>query len=1019
MDVSAYQRVQEALQVHQIELEMQNDELHRAQVELEAARARYFDLYDLAPVGYVTVSEPGLILEANLTAATLLGVARGVLVEQPISRFIFQEDQDIYSRNRQQIFQTGEPRACEVRLLAMDGTQLWGLLDMTAAHGASGVPVCRVVLHDITKRKQAEELLRASEEQHRLLLRYLPVGVVVYTPDTAVVLGNEAATRLLGLSAEQMQGKVAGDPAWRFVREDGDPTSVAEHPVSRVVATGQPVQNLVLGIDHSPSGNRVWLLVNAFPQFDAARQLRRVVVTFIDLTARKQAEEDLRHAKAQTQQLLAMSELATARANDLAGQAELANTAKSEFLANMSHEIRTPMNGVIGMTGLLLDTELTTEQRRYAETARASGESLLSLINDILDFSKIEAGKLDLEALNFDLAAVLDDFAAVVALRVPEKGLEFICAAAPDVPTQLRGDPGRLRQVLLNLAGNAVKFTQKGEVAVRASLVTATDAQVVVRFAVRDTGLGIPADKQALLFHKFTQVDTSTTRQYGGTGLGLAISKQLAHLMGGEIGVTSVFGQGSEFWFTARFGRPAEPRPDSQQEAALQGARILVVDDNATNREVLTTQLCAWGGRAEEAPDGPTALQVLARAAAAGDPFQTAILDMQMPGMDGLTLGQGIRADATLKAMRLVMLTSSVRNDDRQQMTDLGVFACLTKPARKAELLQSLLASVPSAAPQAPLCPIQRQCRDGLRILVAEDNLTNQQVALGILKKLGLRADVVANGVEVLNSLATLPYDLVLMDVQMPGIDGLEATRQIRNQQSLVLNHQVPIIAMTARAMLGDRERCLAAGMNDYLTKPVSLQASAEALDKWLPQRSLESGARNAEPGQERERAAAGGCPSSRSSPNSPLIFDKAAIMTRLADDEEVVQVVIRVFLKDMPRQIEALMVALQAGDAAGAGSQAHVIKGAASNVGGDALRAVAFEMEEAGRAGDLETVAARLPEMEAQFVRLAEAMEREVNRRGPLLERLHDVCSDTFADRSFAVFDFEAGVATGFIETL
>jgi CheY-like chemotaxis protein/HPt (histidine-containing phosphotransfer) domain-containing protein len=273
-----------------------------------------------------------------------------------------------------------------------------------------------------------------------------------------------------------------------------------------------------------------------------------------------------------------------------------------------------------------------------------------------------------------------------------------------------------------------------------------------------------------------------------------------------------------------------------------------------------------------------------------------------------------------------------------------------------------------------------------LRILVAEDNLTNQQVALGILKKLGLRADVVANGVEVLNSLATLPYDLVLMDVQMPGIDGLEATRQIRNQQSLVLNHQVPIIAMTARAMLGDRERCLAAGMNDYLTKPVSLQASAEALDKWLPQRSLESGARNAEPGQERERAAAGGCPSSRSSSNSPLIFDKAAIMTRLADDEEVVQVVIRVFLKDMPRQIEALMVALQAGDAAGAGSQAHAIKGAASNVGGDALRAVAFEMEEAGRAGDLETVAARLPEMEAQFVRLAEAMEREVNRGGPLL---------------------------------
>ena len=688
------------------------------------------------------------------------------------------------------------------------------------------------------------------------------------------------------------------------------------------------------------------------------------------------------------------------------------------------------------MIGLLLDTALDEEQRRFAEIVHASGETLLTLINDILDFSKIEAGKLSLEALDFDLSALLEDFADVLALRAHAKGIEFICAAAPEVPAYLRGDPGRLRQVLLNLAGTALKFTKQGEVSVRASLVSATEAAVTVRFAIRDTGIGIPAAKQALLFQKFMQVDASTTRQYGGTGLGLAISKQLAELMGGEIGVTSVAGQGSEFWFTACFARPETARPETLSPVDLQGALILVVDDNATSREVLTTQLRTWGVRVATAPDGPSALQLLAQAVTDGDPFQTAILDMQMPGMDGATLGRAIKADATLQGIRLILLSSLGQPGENQSLVDSGFAVCLTKPVRKAELLRSLsqpaggsaaivgrvpsrgaggagtgdagsgdpayteraadvVGRVPSrgaggadAGDAGSGDPAYSRAGDGIgrvparggvvpvpapgcksfRILVAEDNITNQQVALAILKKLGLRADAVANGLEALHSLATIPYDLVLMDVQMPELDGFDATRQIRDPQSRVLDHQVPVIATTANAMKGDREKCLAAGMNDYVSKPVSPPALAESLGKWLSP----EGAAGRQPKAE---LAADEPPALRRPPPAPVVFDQAGMLSRLLEDAELVRLITQSFLQDLPRQIEALRGYLAAGEVADVERQCHTIKGASANVGGEALRAVAFELERLGQAGDLAAVQARLPELEAQFARLQQAM--------------------------------------------
>jgi two-component system sensor histidine kinase/response regulator len=748
---------------------------------------------------------------------------------------------------------------------------------------------------------------------------------------------NPAWTKTLGFPLEELMGL----PYLDFVHPDDREATIAEAQKIAGGAETISFENRYLCRD----GSYRWLQWNSSPMAD--QQLVYCVVR--DVTEKKRADAELKRAKE---------------------AADAANRAKGEFLANISHEIRTPMNAIIGMTELALDSRLTPEQREYLTVVKDSAESLLALINDILDFSKIEAGKLVLENVEFHLRDVLGDTMRTLGLRAHQKRLELACHVSADVPELLVGDPSRLRQVVVNLVGNAIKFTQHGEVVVHAEKEHESGEHIRLLFSVRDTGIGISPEKQALIFDAFAQADSSTTREFGGTGLGLTISAQILAMMDGRIWVESEQGKGSTFFFTAQFGRPGTPVAAPEPlEQGLENLSVLVVDDNATNRRILEEMLTNWRMKPAMAEGGAAALAAMERAAQQGKPFPLLLVDAHMPAMDGFMFVERVRDNPALGKPQILMLTSAGRPGDAARSRRLGIASYLIKPVKQSELLDAIVTALDTTKRgrlRRARPPKLAAHRRGLRVLLAEDNPVNQMLAARLVEKLGHTATLAGNGRDALTLWQQQPFDLILMDVQMPEMDGLAATAAIRQREKTTGGH-IPIVAITAHAMKGDRERCLAAGMDAYLPKPIGAPRLAEVLRELF-----EGGHKSAT-----EAHAPGGT------------LDQETLLARVGGDRKLLRELIDVYLADSPKQRVRIRKAVAARDANELREAAHALKGAIANFAAKDAFNAALELETMGRDQRLGAAADAFARLEREVEGVEQALLelrdslREKKRRG------------------------------------
>jgi two-component system sensor histidine kinase/response regulator len=835
-----------------------------------------------------------------------------------------------------------------------------------------------------------EGLIKTTVSKHYVdnVIRSMSDSLVIVSPDGIIERVNRATLDLLGYSESDLEGQPVGKILQDEVLETGaalehsasgaspgqstSGQSCPDQPPQDQPLTGLLTAGYSIGAGHveriyvASDGRRIPVLFSCSVMRTDAGAIQAVVCAAQDITARKRWEEELRAAKEAAES--ANRELtdtnrhledATRFAQDMAAQAEMANAAKGDFLAMMSHEIRTPLNGILGFSQLLLEEQgLTQDQKEFVDTISSSGNALLTVINDILDFSKIEAGKMDLEEIDFDLVSAVESVGDVLKHKVEEKGLELHCFVDHHVPTRLRGDPGRLRQVLLNLAGNAVKFTERGEVTVEAKLAYETKDTVTVRFEVRDTGIGIPEDRLHYIFDKFTQVDGSTTRRYGGTGLGLAISKRLVEMMGGEIGVESELGKGSTFYFMVDLAvqKSATVKTPIAEMVNLEGVRALIVDDNARSRRLLEEILTHWHMKPDSVESGQAALAELEEANSSGTPYRLALIDARMPEMDGFALAERVKADKSLEQTVLIMLTSGGRSGDGSRCRELGIAAYLVKPVKQADLWEVLMLTLGARPRERSGDGLVtqhslREKRRSLRILVAEDSPVNLNLVVRILEKRGHSVVAATSGRQALEKLGTGSFDLVLMDVEMPEVDGIEATAAIRGKEKGTDKH-LPVVAMTAHAMKGDRERCLAAGMDRYVSKPIRAHELLETIDAvaW---------------GGTKPRV---GVPKPTGEEDA---IDWLGAIAHLEGDVDLLKEIAAMFVDQCPSLVDRMRDAVSRRDPVEIERAAHTIKGSVGNFAAKAAFEAAQRLERIGREGTLDDAEAARVNLEDELERL------------------------------------------------